>query len=98
MGKQHDVYEGAWVRDKREGYGKKTNHDGSSYEGEWCNNKRDGAGKEVTDSGDVYVGNFKDNLRHGHGKITFHRGDVFDVSSLFHSRLYATPPSCACLG
>jgi len=64
-----DVYDGAWVRGKREGEGKFFHNDGSIYMGCWLNNKRDGVGILRRLDGAVYEGPWKDDRMSGEGGV-----------------------------
>mmetsp|Transcript_95698 Transcript_95698/g.219319 ORF Transcript_95698/g.219319 Transcript_95698/m.219319 type:complete len:85 (-) Transcript_95698:217-471(-) len=54
------VYEGQYVDDKKEGFGKFTWADGRSYEGQWSGGKRSGKGVYTSSSGRTRTGEWKD--------------------------------------
>ena len=54
-----DTYEGNWVNDVINGYGKYTWSSGNVYEGNWKNDARNGYGKITWSDGDVYEGNWE---------------------------------------
>ena len=45
--KKYDFYDGNWVKNKREGFGRMKFKNGSVYEGEFKNNKIDGLGNII---------------------------------------------------
>lgn len=61
------IYQGEWVDDRREGYGRQIWKDGSVYEGDWRDNKANGEGRLIHSSGDVYEGLWVDDKAEGQG-------------------------------
>jgi hypothetical protein len=49
-----NIYEGAWVNGKKNGFGKQKFKSGSLYEGLWKDGKRNGLGKLTVHNGDTY--------------------------------------------
>jgi hypothetical protein len=70
-------YEGDMVEDKRFGFGKYTNDNGSYYEGYFKNNKRNGQGKFVATSGYSEEGNYVNDTLRGYATIKFSNGDKY---------------------
>ena len=60
-------YQGEWLGNMRDGFGKQKWPDGALYEGEWINNKADGKGKFIHANGDYYEGEWKDDKANGYG-------------------------------
>ena len=67
--------------DKREGYGKQTEPDGSIYEGEWHNDKKDGKGTLKLPNGLVLRGTWLEDQMHG--EVTHKADDGKEVKRLY---------------
>lgn len=63
------VYEGEWVLDKREGYGKYVTAE-EAYFGYWKDDLKHGVGKNSFSDGTSYKGHFNLGLRQGFGMFT----------------------------
>ena len=66
-GKGQEEYEGDWVDDKQEGFGRYTFTSGAVYSGEWKAGKMHGKGKIVNADGTSYEGDWENSLMHGEG-------------------------------
>eukprot|EP00440_Ansanella_granifera_P025629 gb/GFBE01027831.1/.p1 GENE.gb/GFBE01027831.1/~~gb/GFBE01027831.1/.p1 ORF type:complete len:401 (+),score=63.84 gb/GFBE01027831.1/:1-1203(+) len=71
------VYDGQWLGNERDGFGKQTWPDGAEYVGEWKHNVVTGIGAFAHSDGDSYVGTWRDNLAHGHGTYIHQNGTVY---------------------
>ena len=73
------IYQGAWVKGKREGQGSMLYHGpgGGCYEGCFVNNSITGGGTFAFKNGDRYEGAFERGQMSGAGTYTFSNGDVF---------------------
>ena len=60
-------YEGMFIEDDKEGFGKATYEDGSFYEGSWRRNLWHGFGKRTWGQGQTYFGSYKDGNCEGTG-------------------------------
>ena len=67
------VYSGAWVDDRKEGFGTFEFSNGDTYEGEWLKDWRHGRGKCSYHTGEVYDGEWVDDMRKGEGDETIPR-------------------------
>lgn len=73
-----DEYRGAFVRNKREGFGNMEYPCGSYYRGLWVKGIRQGDGKSFDKrSGNSFVGQFSAGLPDGHGTLTYQDGSIF---------------------
>ena len=68
------IYEGEWLDNKRDGYGKQIWPDESKYEGNWLNDKANGYGKLFHYDGDIYEGEWQDDKANGKGTYTHANG------------------------
>ncbi len=80
--KNGDFYDGDWLNDRKEGFGRMMycGLDGNVYEGNWKNNEKNGYG-ELTYrkySGSHYKGEFKNDFHEGFGTYQCHNGDHFE--------------------
>jgi hypothetical protein len=67
-------YEGAFVRDEREGRGKMAYRTGNVYEGEWRGNERHGKGTmRWLDRGEEYTGDWANGNPHGKGEHIWYK-------------------------
>ena len=64
------IYEGNYVDNSCNGFGKETYPDGSIYEGNWVDDEKSGKGIYYYADGNKYEGNHEDNLRWGYGIYT----------------------------
>jgi hypothetical protein len=71
------VFDGAWARDKRNGYGE-LEKDNAFYKGNYVDDQMEGRGKQLWENGDIYEGDYKGDLRSGYGKMKFANGDSFE--------------------
>jgi len=84
-------YDGNWLDNKKHGYGKEKNMQGSSmawdtedreymgiYEGEFIDGKRQGQGKQLFMNGDIYEGSWLKNRKHGKGKFIYKSGGSYE--------------------
>lgn len=67
-------FEGTYVNDVKEGYGKQTFANGDVYEGNYKNDMRNGQGTYTFANGETYTGGFKDNQLTGEGTYTWPSG------------------------
>ena len=67
--KGSEEYDGDWVEDKMDGYGRYQFTSGAVYQGEWKTGKMHGEGKIVNADGTSYEGTWENNLYHGEGKF-----------------------------
>tara|TARA_Y100000590_G_scaffold40976_1_gene43758 strand:+ start:2741 stop:4993 length:2253 start_codon:yes stop_codon:yes gene_type:complete len=65
--KSHYVYEGMFIEDEKEGFGKAVYENGSIYEGTWRKNNWHGFGKRTWGQGQVFYGSYKDGNCEGTG-------------------------------
>ncbi|RYZ83058.1 MAG: trypsin-like serine protease, partial [Proteobacteria bacterium] len=75
------TYNGAWLRDKRNGYGEQVWAPSSKYEkyvGQWIDDRPEGLGTLLWKDGTRYVGGFKGALYDGQGHIERPNGDIRD--------------------
>ena len=61
------VYEGSWINDHVEGWGRLVHADGDVYEGEWSNDMANGVGSYYHLDGTKYVGAWINDKQHGKG-------------------------------
>ena len=73
-----NVYDGAFVEDKKHGKGKYTYTSGATYEGDFAEDKKHGHGKYVYASGNVYEGEFIAEKKHGWGKVAYANKDSYE--------------------
>jgi hypothetical protein len=64
------VYEGAWMRDRRNGVGTLSCADGRSYTGDWLDGRIMGHGALKYCNGWTYEGEFHEGMKHGEGVQT----------------------------
>ena len=62
-----DIYEGEWVEDRREGYGKLVSTAGFLFDGYWKDNLAHGRGRLININGDMYEGDWLNGKYHGKG-------------------------------
>lgn len=72
------VYTGAWLNDKRHGFGTYFYPDNSVYQGNWANDMKEGWGKMTYADGSTYEGEFHQELRHGQGVLILANGDRYE--------------------
>jgi len=71
-------YEGDFLDNKAEGYGKMIYEDGEYYIGEFKNGKLNGNGKMYYKKGNLkYEGNYVDGKMEGYGKYIFENGEYY---------------------
>jgi hypothetical protein len=70
-------YEGQFMEDRIEGFGRLVNKIGEWYEGSWVGNEKSGVGKFGFLNGDVYSGGFLKDLPHGCGEMSYYDGGVY---------------------
>ena len=73
-----NIYEGDYINNKREGYGKFIMSNGDIYEGEFQKDSYNGKGKYYWQNGNIYEGGFKNNKKEGRGKLTYSNGLILD--------------------
>jgi hypothetical protein len=61
------VYEGEWLRGKRDGRGNMKWNDGAQYDGEWKDDRLHGQGRLIHSGGDVYEGTWENDMANGKG-------------------------------
>lgn len=65
-----DIYEGTFVKGKKEGRGRlKIARLNEEYEGEFANDKMHGHGRVTYGNGDVFDGEWKESKKHGRGRM-----------------------------
>eukprot|EP00943_MAST-04B_sp_MAST-4B-sp1_P004177 g4177.t1 len=74
---QTEYYDGAWINDRREGFGFYSYKNGSTFEGEWINGVRNGSGVFQYPDGSYYNGKFLNDKRHGTGNYTAQDGTCY---------------------
>lgn len=72
------VYEGEWLKGKREGKGTMKWADGAHYDGEWKEDRFHGQGCLVHSGGDVYVGAWENDMANGFGIYTHKDGGKYE--------------------
>eukprot|EP01006_Ploeotia_vitrea_P023348 TRINITY_DN55791_c0_g1_i1.p1 TRINITY_DN55791_c0_g1~~TRINITY_DN55791_c0_g1_i1.p1 ORF type:complete len:705 (+),score=29.97 TRINITY_DN55791_c0_g1_i1:35-2149(+) len=72
-----DFYDGEWVMDNKEGYGRYVSAD-FTYVGEWKKDTMQGKGTYTYASGDCYEGEWHNNVEHGKGKHYFADGGFYE--------------------
>ena len=87
-------YEGAWLKDQKQGHGTMTQADGKIYTGEWKDDKKHGKGQMTFPDGKVYIGEFAYNSFSGQGQLTFPDGAVYEVSDIPNNTLIANSREC----
>jgi hypothetical protein len=72
-------YQGSWVANQRQGYGRYTSPDGRSYEGFWKHDKPEGFGtfRWPTGEGSFYEGHWINGFPDGSGKLVRSDGSVY---------------------
>ncbi|MCB9201736.1 MAG: hypothetical protein H6604_01625 [Flavobacteriales bacterium] len=84
-----DVYEGNWVENKKQGFGKYTSAStGDVYEGNWVDDIRSGQGKLTWKDGKTFVGNFENNMPKGEGKMIY--ADGTEQDGVFENGIFKT--------
>lgn len=73
-----DVYEGEYVKGKRQGHGVYTFTDGESYEGDWYDDHQHGRGIYCFANGNKYEGFWYKDFQEGSGIMYYHNGDVYN--------------------
>eukprot|EP01036_Dinobryon_divergens_P033388 gene33388-43165_t len=73
-----NIYEGAFVEDKKQGKGKYTYTSGATYEGDFAQDTKHGQGKYTYASGNIYEGAFLADKKHGRGKVAYANGDAYE--------------------
>lgn len=87
------VYDGTWVDDRMEGFGRYlltilsdrgsyVRLDGTTYEGGWEANMQSGFGKLELPDGDVYEGDFRLGKMDGFGVYRYHKGSIYEGFSI----------------
>ncbi len=71
------VYDGAYFRNKRNGFGILKDSDGYIYKGQWMMDKKHGAGFETKPNGSVFDCNFVKGRKQGDGRFMYKNGDYF---------------------
>ena len=74
----YEVFEGTFLFDELNGYGKYSDDKFNYYEGDFKEGKMHGKGKYTYADGDVYEGEFIDGKRTGKGKFTWANGDFYE--------------------
>eukprot|EP00347_Sterkiella_histriomuscorum_P022670 403337598 len=72
------IYEGEFVDDQIQGFGKITNDNGSSYEGYWKESQMNGQGKFIDEYGHTYEGNFVNDEQEGFGIMIWTTGEKYE--------------------
>lgn len=72
------TWEGTWVNNYLNGYGKYTNSNGDVYEGEFVKHVREGYGTYTWATGEIYEGDWVAGEREGYGTMTFANGDIYE--------------------
>ena len=72
------TYLGAWLDNKREGYGRMVYKNGAMYEGPWRANRREGKGTLTYADGSEYEGDWEHDQRNGHGNMKYQTGNVYN--------------------
>ena len=83
-------YEGEWLNNKKEGFGKEIYKNGGYYEGEWEENDWSGNGKRVNADGSFFEGYFIDRLNAIEVIYTLRDGKTKiygEIITIRHSRL-----------
>lgn len=74
-----DVFEGTFVNDEINGYGRFTYYSTADiFEGQIVSGKKTGHGKYIFRDETVYEGNYENDLPNGHGKISYYDGTVYE--------------------
>ncbi len=71
------VYEGSFIHNQIDGFGKLTIPKVGVYEGNFSNGQRSGEGTMTFSNGDVYTGNWDNDQMSGSGTYTFANGDTY---------------------
>jgi len=71
------IYEGNWINELFDGYGKLTYPSGSKYEGNWKTGKKNGKGKLTKANGGIFDGSFNMGLFTGRAKQIYENGDIY---------------------
>eukprot|EP00929_Paragymnodinium_shiwhaense_P001348 TRINITY_DN101576_c0_g1_i1.p1 TRINITY_DN101576_c0_g1~~TRINITY_DN101576_c0_g1_i1.p1 ORF type:complete len:377 (+),score=64.47 TRINITY_DN101576_c0_g1_i1:112-1242(+) len=79
--KTGSVYEGQWLGNARDGFGKQMWPDGATFEGEWRDNAANGKGRFKHADGDEYIGEWQNNTAHGSG--TYRHRDTTEYVGQF---------------
>ena len=70
-------YDGYFLNDHQEGYGRIIHGDGDVYLGYWSNDRSNGKGKYTHVDGAYYDGDWVDDKHHGFGKEVWADGAIF---------------------
>ena len=73
-------YEGEWLNNKTNKYGRLIHADGDVYEGNWLNDKASGHGIYIHSNGTKYEGNWLEDQQHGQGKEIWPDGAQYEGS------------------
>lgn len=73
-------YEGEWVNNKTNGFGRLIHANGDYYEGNWAEDKASGLGIYVHANGIKYEGDWKEDQQHGQGKEIWPDGAYYEGS------------------
>ncbi|OAY78515.1 Phosphatidylinositol 4-phosphate 5-kinase 1 [Ananas comosus] len=72
------TYRGAWVADRKHGYGAKHYANGDYYEGTWRRNAQEGQGRYVWRNGNQYIGEWRAGVISGRGVLIWANGNRYD--------------------
>ena len=82
-----DYYEGEFINDNAEGYGKYIHKEGPSYIGTWKNNRQEGKGKEIWPDKTEYEGYYKNGEKSGKGKLKLNDGSYY-IGDFNHNQIH----------
>jgi len=83
------MYEGTYLKDKKEGFGIFKWASGNIYRGQYKEDEREGIGEMRWVDGSCYIGQWERGIQHGYGRMRFVDGSVKE--GLFENNIYKGP-------
>eukprot|EP00826_Nyctotherus_ovalis_P001288 TRINITY_DN10190_c0_g1_i5.p1 TRINITY_DN10190_c0_g1~~TRINITY_DN10190_c0_g1_i5.p1 ORF type:complete len:254 (-),score=40.61 TRINITY_DN10190_c0_g1_i5:16-777(-) len=84
-----NMYEGEYLKDKKEGFGIFKWASGNIYRGQYKEDEREGIGEMRWVDGSSYIGQWERGIQHGYGRMKFPDGSVKE--GLFENNIYKGP-------
>lgn len=84
-----NMYEGEYLKDKKEGFGIFKWASGNIYRGQYKEDEREGIGEMRWVDGSSYIGQWERGIQHGYGRMKFLDGSMKE--GLFENNIYKGP-------